>query len=879
VDAEVSGRWSGEAPVELTLLFTDIEGSTRLLQRLGNAYVDVLQRHHAIVRRHLAFHSGREVDTEGDAFFAVFSDVDAAVNAAAAIQRALRHAAWPNGEQIRVRMGLHTGRPTALGSAFVGLDVHVAARICAAANGGQVLLSSATAAGCDSATSICDLGDHRLKDIELPVRLYQLRGPGLTARFPPVRSLGGRPNNLPAALDALVARDRELADISELLATSRLVTLVGVGGIGKTRLALSVARQQVESFDAGAWLVSLDAVTDERFVPHAIGAALGLRDETLRPVLDVLVGYLSPKTTLLLLDNFEHLLGAANTLADLLARAPRLTVLATSRSPLRLPGEHVYPVAPLSTQSVLDGWSAGAELFRQRATASGAPLEESDRSAVTDICARLDGIPLAIELAANRIRTLGLGELARRLDHRLDLLTGEARGRPARQRTLRSTIAWSYDLLGEAEQRTFRALAVFRGGWSVAAAVAMCGVAETSCLDLLTSLVDNSLVASTIDPFGAPRFQMLETMREFGLDQLRSLGEEAAGRQRHAEYFGETARTCEPLLAGADPVHALDMLEGERDNLRAAVLWSISVDRPDIGAGVVAPLWRFYHLRSHLAEGRRLYEDLMACLPAPTAPWRNRTALALAGVTYWQQDYETSRHWYDTALAGFGLLGDEAGSAEAHDGLAFHLLMAGDREGAQAHLNMARMAYSDLADTAGLARALDRLALVAAVDGQLEKAAESAEQSLSQWRAAGQGFGALNTLSLLGSIRREQGHLADAADLLEQATSGYLKTGNNSGLNWMLWEYAALSETLGDMPTAVLLASAADALAQRIGGGTLVQLLRISPPFERANVVIGASRVVTLREEGGRLYPSAAIRIAKTIAERCAPPDSHGLLK
>ena len=354
------GAPRGRDVAEFTLLFTDIEGSTRLLQLLAGSYGELLQRHHAMVRRHLLRHSGREVDTQGDGFFAVFATPDAAIGAAAAIQRAVSRAAWPQGVKVRVRMGIHTGFPTPMGTDFVGLDVHVAARISAAAHGGQILLSEAAVSRCGRQVSVRDLGDHRLKDLDVPVHLFQLLAPGLRRSFPPVRSIGGRPNNLPAPVDDLVGRDVELAELTGLLAASRLVTVTGVGGIGKTRLALASAANMVKLFDGGVWFVPLDAVTDGRFVPHAIATAIGMRDDLDRPVFEVLVGYLSSRHALLVLDNFEHLLDAAASIAEILSRAPQVVILVTSRAALHLPGEQVYAVAPMATSTSSGGWPGAA---------------------------------------------------------------------------------------------------------------------------------------------------------------------------------------------------------------------------------------------------------------------------------------------------------------------------------------------------------------------------------------------------------------------------------------------------------------------------------------------------------------------------------------
>ena len=862
-----SGAERGRDVAELTLLFTDIEGSTRHLKLLKESYVEVLQRHHAAVRRHLLRHLGREVDTEGDAFFAVFTTPDDAVAAAAAIQRALSAISWPQSVKLRVRIGIHTGFPTPMGTDFVGLDVHAAARICAAAHGGQVLLSEAVVARCGRQIRVRDLGDHRLKDFDVPVHLFQLLGPGLGSSFPPVRSIGGRPNNLPAPVDDLVGRDRELAELTDLLSNSRLVTVTGVGGIGKTRLALTSAANVVNLFEGGAWFVRLDDVTDGRFMPHAIASAIGLRHDLSRPVFDVLVDYLSSRRVLLVLDNFEHLLEAAATVAEILSRAPQLVVLVTSRAALHLPGERVYSVPPMATSTSSGEWPGAAELFRRRTIAAGGdlPLDEVGRESAVTICERLDGLPLAIELAASRVRTIGLRELSRRLDHRLDLLRGEARGGPTRHRTLRKTIAWSYELLDEPEQQVFRSVAVFRGGWTLAAAAFVSGHGVDGALDVLTSLVDKSLISCESS---TGRYRMLETLREFALSQMEPSKEEPAALEQHALYFTGLALECTQELAGPAPILTLDRLEAERDNLRAAILWAVSVRRPDLGVSIAAPIWRFYHLRSHLSEGKQLLEDLLA-VPEDDEPhsWQASAALALGAIGYWQQDFESSQRNYQNAAHIYQALDDAVGFAQASDGLAYPLIISGRLEEARQRLRDALQIFRQLADREGSAGAVYGLALADVADGQFDSASLWAEQSLAEWNSLGNTLAVTNASCLLASIRREQRSPQAATELLLSAADVYLRLDNLSGLHWILSELAALNETSGDLATAVLLASAADSISGQIDGGVLIEKLRITAPYAHAETMFGGEQVDELRARGSRLDPREAIDLARSAGQ------------
>ncbi len=458
----------------VTLMFTDIEGSTRLLRSLGDDYGRLLRAHRAILREAVAGNGGVEFGTEGDACFLAFGSAAAALAAAAEAQVALAAADWPGGARPRVRMGVHTGSPVVVDDDYVGIDVHRAARICSAAHGGQVLVSGATrdAAEPGPGQALRDLGHHRLKDLDRPEHLFQLVAAGLAEDFPPPRSLP-TPSNLPAVPTSFVGREAELAEASELLARPgvRLLTLTGPGGAGKTRLALETGRALAPRFPDGVWFVPLAPVTDPARVGLAVVEALRLTNPAGRDSIDVVADGVRDWAALLLLDNFEHVAEACGWVGELLGRAPRVRVLATSRIVLGLTGEHDYPVRPLPSEEA-------ATLFVQRAQAVRphfAPDGDGGQAAVADICARLDGLPLAIELAAARLRLLSLDDLRRGLTERLPLLTSRARDLPERQRTLRNTIDWSYRLLAPDEQALLRRLSVFVGGWTWESAEAVVG--------------------------------------------------------------------------------------------------------------------------------------------------------------------------------------------------------------------------------------------------------------------------------------------------------------------------------------------------------------------------------------------------------------------
>jgi predicted ATPase/class 3 adenylate cyclase len=621
----------------LTFVFTDIEGSTALLRRLGDAvYARVLAAHHALVRSALAGHGGREVDTQGDGFFAVFTSPRACVAALLQMQHAMEAHAWPGGEQVRVRMGMHCGEAEQTATGLVGLEVHRAARIAAVGYGGQVLVSeSATALVRDwlpPGVALTDLGVHRLKDLGRPEQIFQLHAAGLQAEFPPLRSLGSAalPNNLPAQLARFIGRGRELAEVRALVESARLVTLTGAGGCGKTRLGLQVAAELLDGSGDGVWLVELAAVAGQDAVAPAIAGALGIAGQPGRLVAETLVDALAPQDILIVLDNCEHLIGGCAKTADaILRRCPRVHLLATSREPLGIGGETVYRVPSLSLPGPRDNGSASPEssdavaLFVDRARAQGASLAAGEQAAglVVSVCRRLDGMPLAIELAAARLRTMSLASLHDRLDQRFRLLTGGSRTALERQQTLRATVDWSYSLLNGAEQLLLRRLPVFAESFDLDAAEAVCGFGDLEVLDvagLLGSLADKSLVQA--EPSGGTlRYRLLETIRQFAAERLAEVGEDeaAAVAAAHGAHFLSVAEAAAPHLTGPDQGRWLARLDAEQANLRRAA--EHAAGDPEGTARVLrfgVALRRYWMARDRLEEACGL---LMPALQRPEA--------------------------------------------------------------------------------------------------------------------------------------------------------------------------------------------------------------------------------------------------------------------
>jgi predicted ATPase/class 3 adenylate cyclase len=562
----------------VTFLFSDVEGSTKLLQELGaERYAHELAEHRRLVRRVCAAHGGVEVDTQGDAFFVSFPTAPGALEAARAITEGLRSA------PVQVRIGLHTGAPLLTEEGYVGADVHRAARIAAAGHGGQVLVSSSTRALLD--LELRDLGEHRLKDLSAPERVYQLGDDD----FPPLRSLYR--TNLPVPTTPFLGRTRELAEVASLLASDdvRLLTLTGPGGTGKTRLALQAAAEAAEAFPDGVWWVPLAPLRDPGLVLEQAAQIVGSRDG--------FAGHISDKRMLLLFDNFEQVVEAGVALVDLLAVCPNLDVLVTSRERLRVRGEQVYPVPPLAK-------AEGEALFTARARAVDPSFATS--AAVEELCLRLDELPLALELAAARTALFAPEQLLQRLSQRLDLLKGDRDADP-RQQTLRSTIEWSYDLLNAPEQKLFARLSVFAGGCTYEAAEE---VADADP-DTLQSLLDKSLIRKRASDFG-PRYWMLETIRELAAELLAGSGEDARLRERHLASVLAVAEEAEPELTGRNQRQWFERLALEQENLRAALTFGCEVGDAESALMLAGTVWRFWWTRGQVDEASRWYERAFA---------------------------------------------------------------------------------------------------------------------------------------------------------------------------------------------------------------------------------------------------------------------------
>lgn len=740
----------------VTFLRTDVEGSMALARALGPRWDAINAIHLDLLQAAIEAHGGVRVRTEGDALFAVFPEAGAAVRAAIAGQRTLTAHSWPDDAQVRVRMGLHSGEAHLAGDDYGGFEVNRAARIAAAGHGGQIVLSEATqllaSASLDGGVATRDLGRHVLRDVPEPERLFQLDIPGLRSGFPPLRTSRPSAGNLPMRMTSFIGRDTDLAELESLLGRSRLVTLTGPGGIGKTSLGIELGRMWQDRVADGVWFVGLDAIDDPSMVRAEIARSLGLFDGPNRPAAEGLEHYLADRSMVFVIDNFEHVLDGATEVTALLRASPRTRVIATSRAPLHLPGEQEYPVRSLAEDA------ASRDLFVQRAQAVRPGWDPgADIDVLDEICAMLDGLPLGVELAAARISLLPLPAIRDRLAARLPLPGSGPRDVPQRQRTLDSTIAWSHDLLGEAEWRLLHDLAVFEGSFDVEQAARVSG---GDVLDGVATLTEHSLVVGMgVAPGGGIRYRMLQTIRRFALDRLVEEGRESEVRGRHAEAYLALMSTAAPYLPGADQAGWLDRLSPDHANLRAATRWAIDSGEVALALTLVANAWRFWQLAGHLAEGSELADAALA-MPGANAPTGERLAALAAsgGIAYWRGDVTRSIALYEAQRDLAVALGDKAAEADAH----FNLMFA---------LNMST---------------------------QTDLAAFEAEASMRLFQETGNERGIARTLWTRATLKANRGDAAGAIPLFEEAVAAFERNGDAwyhaMGLGSLAWCYFAIED-------------------------------------------------------------------------------------
>jgi predicted ATPase/class 3 adenylate cyclase len=860
----------------VTMLFTDIEGSTRLLHELGvDAYSELLGLHHRIVRTAVGSSNGVEIKTEGDSFFVVFASASDALCAAAEAQRSLAKQKWPNDARVRVRMGVHTGDVQLSEGEYVGMDVHRAARVSAAAHGGQILLSEATRSVAESTLpdglSIHDLGEHLLKDIDQPELLFQLVVEGLTTDFPEPRAMSTRFDLLPADMSSFIGRDEELQRARDLLRSTRLLTLTGPGGTGKTRLSIELARSVAGEYEDGVAFVPLASITDPELVPSTIRQALGIGEQLGTAATETLIERLKDREVLIVLDNFEQVVAAASVVSALLEAIPGLTFIVSSRVALKITGEQEYVVPPLSVPAAADtsdldslSRSDAVALFMQRARAvrSDFELTHDNARAVAEICARLDGLPLAIELAASRIKLLSPAAILERLSDRLNFLQSTAADRTDRQRTLRGAIDWSYSLLAEPERALFRRLSIFVGGWRLDEAddvASAAGILQEDLLDGMASLVDHSLVRR-VDEDEDVRFGMFETIREYGLEQLEAAGEKDVTELRHAECYAELAATAEPSLT-LGPEWP-ERLEAEHANIRAAIRWLMHHDI-EKALLMCGQLWRFWHLRGHLREGSSI---ITAALEHPTAAAhtfaRAKALIGLGGIVYWRTQYELARRYYEEALAIAREISDERLAVETLYSLAYVRAIEGDLDGAIRDLDEARSLYEQQSNQLGATWAAATIGMCETLRGRHEESLPILVDAIARFERLGDAFGIRNAKSVMDRALMHLNRLDDARAQTRDALSLADAAHDLTSLSAVMLDVAALDALEGNYERAAILIGAAERIVDESGGQAPPQLVNRIDALPTLREHLPAERLAQLMADGQTLTEEAALELA-----------------
>ena len=818
----------------MTFLFTDIEGSTALWETDGARMSQALAAHDALARTAVESRRGTVVKMTGDGMHAAFDDAFDALAATVDLQQALADPACTNGIALHVRCGLHAGVVERRDNDFFGSPVNRAARIMSAAHGGQVLLSQAVVDGMrqilPAAISLRDLGRVRLKDLLTPEHVYQVMHRDLRQEFPALRSLEATPNNLPQQVTTFIGREQALAELKCLLARVRLMTLTGSGGCGKTRLGLQVAAEFLERFPDGVWLVELSPLTDPDLVPQTVATVLGLKETPGKAISQTLVEHLGDRRLLILLDNCEHLLDSCARLVDtLLRKCQPLTILATSREALGIGGEQTYRVPSLSqpdpkqrhTPASVATFEA-VQLFTDRALLARTDFQVTDQNAstVASICFRLDGIPLAIELAAARVRSLSTEEINSKLDERFRLLTGGPRTALPRQQTLRSLIDWSYDLLGDPEKLLLQRLSVFAGGWLLEAAEEVCacdGVEPRDVLDLLTSLCDKSLVVVEQSD-GDSRYRLLETVRQYSRERLLESGSGEAIRDQHLEYFLMLAEEVGPRLAGADQAVWLRRLEAEHDNLRSSLEWSHATAGPETGLRFCIALAQFWPMRAHLSEGREWCARALSKANAEERTAERANVLSLAGMLAWfQGDYPAARNMHEESLAIRRELGDRGAIARSLNNLGLVAWDQSDYTSARALYEESLAINREQGARESLARSLNNLGLLAFEQGDYTSARVLHEESLAIVRELGDRSGIATSLNNLAELISAQGDHAAARRMYEESLAIVRELGDRNGIANSLNSLSFVAVAQGDFSEARALLEEGLAIMRELG--------------------------------------------------------------
>jgi predicted ATPase/class 3 adenylate cyclase len=828
----------------VTFLFTDIEGSTRLAQQYPDRWEAVRAHHHAILQSTVEANNGYVFQIIGDAFCAAFHTASDALHAAIDGQHRLQTEVWGD-MPIKVRMGIHTGEAElqAKGDYHGYLAMSRVQRLMSAGHGGQVLISLATESllkgQLPDQISLKDMGERRLKDLIQPEHIYQLVIPNLPSDFPPLKTLDIYRHNLPAQTTSFIGREQEIAEVKRELEKHRLVTLTGSGGTGKTRLSLQVAVDLLDHFQHGIWFIELAPLTDADLIPQTILSAIGIQEQPGGLPLDALKEYLHEKQALILLDNCEHLVSASARVADtLLGAAPALKILASSREALGVRGEMSYPVPPLSHPDIkhlpvvqqLSQYEA-VRLFVDRAALVSPHFDINQENApfITQICYHLDGIPLAIELAAARIKMLSAEQISKRLDDRFRFLTGGARTALQRQQTLRATIDWSYNLLSEHERTLLCRLAVFSGGWTLEAAEAVCsgdGIETDQILDLMSQLVNKSLVAVDEHSHGdETHYRILETVRQYAREILFDTEEASPLRDKHLAYFVKLAEQAEPELFRSNQVSWFNKLDKDLDNFRIALEWSLRINNGESALRIIGSLGQFWWTHNHLKEGREWIKQ---------ATEAGGSSNVQAKAFYWgsvlartQEDFITARGLSNKSLELYRVLADKEGMAKALGVLGSIEYFEKDFLAAQNAWEEALGLYRELADRRGIARVLNNLGYSIQTQGNIEKAQEFYMECLAICRELEDKWNMQHVLFNMGLVAYQQGNIIKAREFYEETLEVCRELGDKDGMAYALLSLAQ-----------VLLSEGQTVSSAQVQGRGILMLKEVGSflePIEQAN--------------------------------------------